>query len=95
MARRSRYENCRPFQSEPVEPRAFKGIRPRIVGVAPGVLEHEVKEWDRADLLALHYYNDCDLWWRILDANPDILCAIDLLDDIHTGTTILVPKTRD
>ncbi|NTU43093.1 MAG: hypothetical protein HGA78_08575 [Nitrospirales bacterium] len=95
MPRRSRYDNSAPFQAEPGASKRFPGIRPRSIGPATGVLEHTVKEWDRPDLLALNYYIDGDLWWRILDATPEILCAIDLLESAKTGTVILVPRARE
>jgi len=45
-------------------------------------------------LLARHYYNDDRLWWRILDANPDILHAGDLCVAERLGETILIPRAR-
>ena len=41
----------------------------------PPVIEHEVTAGDRLDLLALHYYQNDRLWWRIADANPEFLFA--------------------
>jgi hypothetical protein len=41
--------------------------------------EHAVVQGDRLDLLAARYLGDCELWWRIADANlaghPDELTA--------------------
>ena len=67
----SRYRSARPFVGRGED--SFRGVRPREIGPAEGVIEHTVKEGDRLDLLARHYYNDDRLWWRILDANPEIL----------------------
>jgi hypothetical protein len=63
--------------------------------VATGVLEHTLKSTDRLDLLALHYYNDSRKWWRILDANPEILCGADLSDPELVGTVILIPAAEE
>jgi nucleoid-associated protein YgaU len=69
---KSRYAAARPF-TPPADGRApFPGLRPRPIAAAEGVLEHLVKAGDRLDLLARHYYNNDRLWWRILDANPEL-----------------------
>jgi len=63
-----------------IEGRAgFAGVRARAIGPATGVIEHQLRAWDRIDLLALHYYNDARLWWRILDANPDFVFGGNIL----------------
>lgn len=85
----SRYENTRRFTGT-----AFTGVRPREIEPAAGVLEHRVLAGQRLDLLALHYYNDDRRWWRILDANPDLLHAGDLTLDRLEGETILIPRAR-
>ncbi len=77
----SRYRDCIPFVVPPGEKPSYAGIRPRAVETPPGVVEHLLTDWDRPDLLALHYYNDTRLWWRILDANPGLGCAADLVPD--------------
>lgn len=69
----SRYEKARSFAAAEGETEAFPGVRPRQIGPATGVIEHTVRSGDRLDLLARHYYNEGRLWWRILDANPEIL----------------------
>ena len=85
------------------------GIRPREIGLAAGVIEHQVKAGDRLDLMARHYYNDDRLWWRIADANSLLLYAGDMVletDDPDgsgeglgrvsmVGSTILIPKARE
>lgn len=78
MTKRSRYENTRFFQSGSGASRPFPGFRARDIGQATGVVEYSVKEWDRMDLIAHHYFGESDLWWRILDANPEVFCALDL-----------------
>lgn len=73
----------------------FKGVRPRKIGQATGVLEYVVKDGDRLDLLALYFYNDSHKWWRLLDANPEIIFAADLTLNEYVGETILIPKVTE
>jgi len=89
--KKSRYRNAHPF--DPVD--NFAGVRPREIHSADGVIEHVIKSGDRLDLLARHYYNDGRLWWRILDANQDILFGGDLCLPEHIGATILIPRARE
>ena len=77
----SRYEKARSFAAAEGETEAFPGVRPREIGPATGVIEHTVRSGDRLDLLARHYYNEGRLWWRILDANPEILYGGDAVRD--------------
>jgi len=91
----SRYESTPPFQAAPGEAPGFAGLRPRDPGAATAVLEHTLKATDRLDALALHYYNDARKWWRILDANPELLCGADLSDPQLVGTVILIPAAEE
>jgi len=89
----SRYEASRLFTSDSQVASSFHGIRARDIGRADGVLEHSIREGERLDLVALYYYNDARKWWRILDANPHITCAADLmLDESLIGTVLLIPS---
>lgn len=90
ILKNSRYAPQRPFQ-----PPDFPGVLPRAVETAAGAIEYEVKSGDRLDLLARHYYNQDRLWWRIVDANPDILFAGVLLSEAMVGQVILIPKAKD
>lgn len=49
---------------------------------------HQVVTGDRAETLAYQYYTDPTLWWRIADANPEVL----FWDDLTPGTIIRVPQ---
>lgn len=89
LLKNSRYIRARTFGDSD-----FKGIRPRTIDAAPGVIEHRIEAGQRLDLLARHYYNDSRLWWRILDANPDLLCGATLLLDEMAGDVILIPGGR-
>lgn len=66
ISKKSRYAKTRPLSSG-------KGLRPRSIQSLEGVIEHEVQQGDRLDTLARHYYKNDRLWWRIIDANPDLL----------------------
>ena len=71
----SRYEKTRHFAPDDNGELPFAGVRARSIGPATPVVEHEVTAGERLDLLALHYYQDDRLWWRIADANPEFLFA--------------------
>lgn len=87
----SRYANTRTFDEGGSD---FQGIRPRAIDTTSGVIEHTIETGQRLDLLARHYYNDSRLWWRILDANPDLLCGASQLLDEMAGEVILIPRAR-
>ncbi len=101
----SRYQNSRPFKASGRYPEPFGGLRPREIPPAEGVVEHRIREGDRLDLLARHYYNDDRLWWHILDANPAFLYGGDMVltstverdepdPDLESmvGRVILIPR---
>jgi hypothetical protein len=90
----SRYENAAPFQASEDGTAPFRGVRPRAIGIARPVLEHYLRVGERHDLIAGHYYNDPRLWWRMLDANPDVLCAGDLAER-DPADPLLVPRARE
>ncbi|MCP4494544.1 MAG: hypothetical protein GY820_45680 [Gammaproteobacteria bacterium] len=95
MAKRSRYQNAQPFYAFEGQTPVFEGMRARLIGPATAVLEYVVKEGDRLDLLALHFYVDSRKWWRILDANADIVFGSDLTLNEAVGDTILIPRIRE
>lgn len=90
----SRYETARAFAYAAGGREIFPGVRPREVATRAGAVEHVIKVGDRLDLLARHYYNDDRLWWRIVDANPEILFAGDMLAPGTEGQVILIPAGR-
>lgn len=100
--RGSRYEDAIPFAAPGDGRPAFRGVRPRAIGPARGVIEHRVAAGERPELLARHYYDDERRWWRILDANPEVRCGGDLLRDpaadgleSRVGRAILIPKAEE
>jgi len=90
--RTSRYEHTRYFTDTVSDEESFRGTRARPIKTAEGVLEHTLEAGQRLDLLALHYYNDDQKWWRILDANPQILNAGEFILDEYEGETIIIPR---
>mgnify|MGYP001259467932 CR=1 FL=1 len=95
MAVKSRYANVRPFAYEAGETAVFRGVRSREIITADGVLEHVVRQGERLDLISLYYYNDTRMWWRILDANPDILYGGELSLAPWVGQVILIPRMEE
>ncbi len=91
----SRYKNGRRFEADEQGLVRCKGIREREIGPAVGVVEHVIEAGDRLDLLAHHYYNDARLWWRILDANPDLSSGVELSLTDRAGEVILIPKAKE
>ena len=87
----SRYKNSKKFAFN----KFFQGIRMRSIKRTEGVVEYIIKDGDRLDFIAYHYYNDPRLWWRILDANPTITFSSNLLLQDVVGKKILIPMERD
>ena len=92
---KSRYKDSMLFLGEDGQSPVFKGLRPRVIGQATGIVEYIVKQDDRLDLLALYFYNDSRKWWRILDANPDIIFGADMRLDEYIGEAILIPRVSE
>ena len=91
---KSRYITAKPFTADDDGNIAFSGVRARDIGPATGVIEHEVQVGDRLDLLARHYYNNDRAWWRIVDANPQIQFADNMLSPDMEGDVIVIPKLK-
>lgn len=94
LLRGSRYETVKSFAPGDDGSVPFPGLRARDIASAPGVLEHIISAGDRLDLLALQYYNDDRLWWRILDANPGLLLGGGLLLSDLAGSTLIIPRGK-
>ena len=75
----SRYEKSKLFEVGADGRTPFGGLRPRSIQRTDGVVEHRIRQSDRLDLLARHYYNNDRLWWRIVDANPAFLYGGDMV----------------
>lgn len=95
FSKRSRYEQARKFSNEDGRIEDFDGVRPREIGPADGVIEHTVIEGERIESIALTYYNDPRKWWRILDANPNVLYGGELFERHLEGVVILIPRVTE
>lgn len=91
----SRYRNGRRFEPDESGTIRCKGIRERVITPAIGVVEHVIEAGDRLDLLAHRYYNDARLWFRILDANPDLTNGVECSLSRRVGEVILIPKAKE
>ncbi len=94
MAKRSRYDDAKPFAPDPLGRTDFKGLQPRAIARAPGALEHSIVAGERLDLLALSFFNDDRYWWRIVDANAGFLCGTDMTLEIADAGAALDPFGR-
>ncbi len=95
VAKNSRYARAKQFVFDADETIVFRGIRPRPISTAEGIMEHVVKQGERLDILSLYYYNNAHMWWRIVDANPDILFGGELALEQHIGSVILIPRLEN
>jgi hypothetical protein len=93
LVKKSRYNGGRFFEPQG-QAGVFRGLRARPVTTLEGVIEHTITDTDRLDHLARHYYNDDRLWWRIIDANPQLLFADKLLGPDYVGRVILIPQGK-
>lgn len=50
-------------------------------------VSHVVAIGERVETIAYQYYHDASLWWRIADANPEILWW----DNLAAGTVLRIP----
>ena len=53
-------------------------------------VSHQVTEGERVDNIAYQYYTDPTMWFRIADANPDVL----FWDDLAPGLVLRIPVVR-
>lgn len=95
LTKKSRYKNTLLFSGASDDNSNFAGLRGREITPSIGVIEHEVQAGNRLDHLAYHYYNDDRLWWRIVDANPQVIFASHMLDQSMQGSVILIPKIKE
>ena len=65
--------------------------RRRFVFGMSGSQRHRFKESDRLYNLAREYYGDSQLWWVLLDANPQYRTEM----DIKSGDVLAVPSYEE
>ncbi len=95
LTRNSRYKDAVPFALDTHGNQVFPGLRARSIAPATPVIEHEVVVGNRLDHLALHYYNNNRLWWRLVDASPEFLYGDEALSHDNAGQALSVPKQRE
>lgn len=95
LTKRSRYRDSPQFVRREDGSEVFPGLRSRRIGPASAAIEHEVEADNRLDRLADNYYGNDRLWWRIVDANPEINFSGNLLNANEAGQVILLPKARE
>ena len=82
----SRYENSSVFYDE-VNDKIFLGVPKEIFEKEINDITIPFTEGMRLDLLANQYYNDSQLDWVILQANPQYATS----EDIQVGDLITIP----
>ena len=85
------YQGSRFERSEVVTLKSSRGWRPSVVRDVPSpptsYIQVVVKEFETIEQLAARMLGDPEQWWRIADANPDVLYP----DNLPPGFVIKVP----
>ncbi len=84
----SRYENVGDAQFTDAQGRVIRYKKIRFIPDTPARFNHLVSQSDRLDLLAFRYYRDPLKFWRIADANHEMI-AEELT--AQPGRRILIP----
>lgn len=66
-------------------------LRTRFTFNTNGAIIHQFTASDRLDGLAQEYYKDPQLWWVILDANPQFSSEL----EIPLGTDLVIPSVNE
>ena len=66
-------------------------LRTRFNFSTKGAIIHQFNASDRLDGLAQEYYKDPQLWWVILDANPQFSSEL----EIPLGTDLVIPSVNE
>jgi len=85
----SRYEKVPDAQHTDAQGRVVRYKRVRFIPDTQAVFNHLVTQGERTDLLAFQYYRDPLKFWRIADANTDVMQAEELTAE--PGRRILIP----
>jgi hypothetical protein len=85
----SRYEKVGDAQYTDAHGRVIRYKRMRFIPDTPARFNHLVTQGERPDLLAFRYYRDSLKFWRIADANEDVMQAEALTAE--PGRRILIP----
>jgi len=100
----SYYEKVPLFAPNDKGETVFDGLRARPLAKPEPVLEHSVSMKERLDGIAHHYYGESRDWRLIVETNPDVLFAEDLLFEAkpieengseRIGHVILIPRRKE
>lgn len=91
FVRGSRYENVADAVYAGTNGRKILYKRLRPIPLPPGFQTYKVAAADRLDLIAFHFYQDPEQYWRICDANRALLPE-DLVSE--PGTRLRVPQPQ-
>lgn len=86
--RNSRYTKTSVINTDGTQ--IFK-LRKRFEFNSNNAIVHQFSDGERLEGLALKYYNDPQLWWVILEANPQIKTAL----SIPFGTNLIIPSEKE
>lgn len=84
----SRYTNT---EAESTDGIAVFKLRKRFEFNKDNAIVHQFSQGDKLDGLALRYYKDPQLWWVILEANPQIKTAL----EIPYGYNLVIPDEKE
>jgi nucleoid-associated protein YgaU len=65
--------------------------RSRVSFNLTGAVTHRFTQGEHLDALALKYYNDTQLWWVILEANPKYRSEL----AINPGDSLIIPTYEE
>lgn len=66
-------------------------LRKRFEFNTDNAVIHQYSEGDSLEGIALNYYNDPQLWWVILEANPQVKNAL----EVPYGTNLVIPSEKE
>ena len=79
----SRYEKLGTYTTRKADGKTVRATKLPLPSVAPLIGFHRRHEGQRLDLIASHYLSDATTFWRLCDANnevvPDALAVRDLI----------------
>ncbi len=89
FSRLSRYRTLPEVHAVDAAGRRLASAELRLLPATPGSVRHSVEAGDRLDHLAYKYYRQPTRWWRICDANPELLSPLELLAEGPLATVRL------
>lgn len=86
----SRYTSTPTYYPDGSDKKIFD-IRQRFQFNTTGATYHTWTSGDTLDFLAYKIYNNSELWWAILDANPQYQSEL----DIKVGDIVTIPTFKE